>query len=421
MASLTDSNAVKYRYLGQEEEPEKPNEETLRDKILKGYLQKQLRTNESLEDCRRNQSRFCHASVEQSITADTEGLTSYNDFKELQDSLDVKQVLRSCGLSEGDIKLLQNEVEDSKCEAPVAREERLKAIKEKLESRQQQLSTSSAKSEQFSGAVPLNRHDFEEEINSVPRNEKADKLTACLVRLQPHMDDSIPADHPINHIQEIAEELFPTKIDTRKNKTDKRNCNWISTEESQSKSGKFEVKHIYLKEKPKSFWDLKEIPKIIDCCDIQRDRKVSIDSSGAANKLFVRKKEKVTKLDATKPFVLTLEDKELIPLELIKSHKKTSDELRGMEKFKNYKEGEPSCVLYIKNLSHKTTPHDLASLMGHFEYKAGPKILYRILNGRMRGQAFVTFHDKSTAELALKTCNGYILHDKPVVIEYGRQ
>ncbi|XP_068223013.1 RNA-binding protein 41-like [Palaemon carinicauda] len=423
MASLTDSNAVKYRHLGQEELQEKEKVETLRDKILKGYLQKQLRTHESLEDCKRNQRIFCQASVEQSFTANTEGLTSYNDFKELQSSLDVKQVLRSCGLSEDEIKLLQNEGEDSSSESPVARKERLRIIEEKLQSRQQQLDSSSVEFEQFSGAIPLNRHDFEEEINSIPTNEKADKLTACLVRLQPHHDDSIPADHPINHIKEIAEELFPSKSDTDTDKTNlkKRNCNWISTEESQSKCGKFEVKHIYLKEKPKSFWDMKEIPKIIESCEVQGNRKATIGTSEVEDKLVVRKQEKVIKCNASKPFVLTLEDKELIPLELIKSNKKTLDELRGMEKFKNYKEGEPSGTLYIKNLSHKTSPHDLASFLGHFESKTGPKILYRILNGRMRGQAFVTFHDKSTAEVALKTCNGYILHGRPVIMEFSRQ
>lgn len=38
----------------------------------------------------------------------------------------------------------------------------------------------------------------------------------------------------------------------------------------------------------------------------------------------------------------------------------------------------------------------------------------------MKGQAFVTFPTVAQAQRALKEVNGYILNDKPMVIQFGR-
>lgn len=48
-------------------------------------------------------------------------------------------------------------------------------------------------------------------------------------------------------------------------------------------------------------------------------------------------------------------------------------------------------VLYLKNLSSSVTEADLISLFGRYEQLNGDKIVYRLLSGRMHGQAFVTF------------------------------
>ena len=426
MASLTNSNAQKYRYLGQDESPRKPQAETLRDKILKDCLLKQLRTNGSLEEWRQNQKDFHRASLEHTFSACGQGLKSFSDFKELQHIADIKQVLRSSGLSEEDINLLCNKNKESNLKSPEAQEERLSVIKEKLDRRQQQLHTLSSEPEQFSGAVPLSRHEFENEINVIPSNERADKLTSCLIRLEHQSDSSIPADHPINHIKEIAEELFPSRIDSNENQEEskKRRHDSSSTKGYENETVEGAIKHVYLTKKPKTFWDMKEIPKIMDskskekCNDSHHDIR---DKRVVENKLFIQKQDRVIKLDPSKPFVLTLEERELIPLDVIESNRITLEKLREMDKFKNLTVGTPSKTLYVKNLSHKVSPHDLASLFGHFEPKVGPKILYRILNGRMRGQAFITFQDKDVAESALKTCNGYVLYEKPIVMEFSKK
>lgn len=40
--------------------------------------------------------------------------------------------------------------------------------------------------------------------------------------------------------------------------------------------------------------------------------------------------------------------------------------------------------------------------------------------GRMKGQAFITLQNTSQARLALKETNGYILKDKPMVVQFAR-
>ena len=47
-------------------------------------------------------------------------------------------------------------------------------------------------------------------------------------------------------------------------------------------------------------------------------------------------------------------------------------------------------VLFIKNLHHKVTEADLVSLFLGFQEKLGPKITFRLMKGKMNGQAFVT-------------------------------
>lgn len=43
-----------------------------------------------------------------------------------------------------------------------------------------------------------------------------------------------------------------------------------------------------------------------------------------------------------------------------------------------------------------------------------------MMTGRMRGQAFITFSNKEIAWQALHLVNGYKLHGKILVIEFGK-
>ncbi|XP_052592637.1 RNA-binding protein 41 isoform X3 [Peromyscus californicus insignis] len=77
-------------------------------------------------------------------------------------------------------------------------------------------------------------------------------------------------------------------------------------------------------------------------------------------------------------------------------------------------------VLYLKNLSPQVKERDLVSLFARFQEKTGPPIQFQIMTGRMRGQAFITFPNKDIAWQALHQINGYKLHGKILVIEFGK-
>jgi len=45
----------------------------------------------------------------------------------------------------------------------------------------------------------------------------------------------------------------------------------------------------------------------------------------------------------------------------------------------------------VKNLSNRIKEVDLVSVFGHLDDQGQKRIIYRLMTGRMKGQAFVTF------------------------------
>ncbi|XP_069069703.1 RNA-binding protein 41 isoform X2 [Pleurodeles waltl] len=119
------------------------------------------------------------------------------------------------------------------------------------------------------------------------------------------------------------------------------------------------------------------------------------------------------------PVVVT-EHVEFVTEEEIKKNRLSEDEIRKIPRFASYSPGNPSKVLYLKNLSPRVTPKDLFSLFARFQHKNEPQINFRVLTGRMRGQAFITFPSVAVAENARLLVNGYNLLGKPLVIEFGK-
>ncbi|XP_033058028.1 RNA-binding protein 41 isoform X3 [Trachypithecus francoisi] len=82
---------------------------------------------------------------------------------------------------------------------------------------------------------------------------------------------------------------------------------------------------------------------------------------------------------------------EFVPEDEIQRNRLSEEEIRKIPMFSSYNPGEPNKVLYLKNLSPRVTERDLVSLFARFQEKKGPPIQFRMMTGRMRGQAFVTF------------------------------
>lgn len=92
--------------------------------------------------------------------------------------------------------------------------------------------------------------------------------------------------------------------------------------------------------------------------------------------------------------------------------------------FQRYEEGDPCVRLYVKNIAKQVTEEDLFLLFGRFvPQDEAEKAIFDIRlmkNGRMRGQAFITFGSVGPAGKALEHLNRIVLKGKPIVIQFAK-
>eukprot|EP00731_Ephydatia_muelleri_P030884 Em0022g398a len=106
-----------------------------------------------------------------------------------------------------------------------------------------------------------------------------------------------------------------------------------------------------------------------------------------------------------------------LPPQVIERHRLTVEQLKALPRFRDYCPGEPSKVLYVKNIHGRAGEEDLQAVF--MSCGAIPKV--KLLSGRMRGQAFVEFDSVESASTVMELVNGYLLQDKPLVISYGHR
>jgi U11/U12 small nuclear ribonucleoprotein 65 kDa protein len=111
--------------------------------------------------------------------------------------------------------------------------------------------------------------------------------------------------------------------------------------------------------------------------------------------------------------------------EEIRNNKISVNDMKILPVFKNYASGAPSLRLYIKNLSKVVTAQDITNI--YQRYLSGDNsdeektFDVRVMQeGRMKGQAFVTFPNVETSQRALAETNGFIFKDKPMVVQFAR-
>ncbi|XP_034241735.1 RNA-binding region-containing protein 3 [Thrips palmi] len=122
-------------------------------------------------------------------------------------------------------------------------------------------------------------------------------------------------------------------------------------------------------------------------------------------------------------------DNSVITAEELASNRIPTKDLQILPVFKNYSPGAPSCRLYVKNVSKHAVARDL-----HFIYRRFLKSslddddeanlnmfdVRLMTEGRMKGQAFITLPSVKLAQEALTETNGYILKDRPLVVQFAR-
>ncbi|CAL0322785.1 unnamed protein product [Lupinus luteus] len=135
-------------------------------------------------------------------------------------------------------------------------------------------------------------------------------------------------------------------------------------------------------------------------------------------------KDDEPKLELQDPDKDVPDPNKFLTLEDLESGKLPPEEILSLPMFKNYTAGNPAPVLYIKNLAKDVIADDFYFIFGSlFESieaaKSGLQIKL-MQEGRMRGQAFLTFPSIELAHHGLNLVNGYVLKGKPMVIQFGR-
>lgn len=109
----------------------------------------------------------------------------------------------------------------------------------------------------------------------------------------------------------------------------------------------------------------------------------------------------------------------------IKAGRASSQEMQQSSVFRNYDMGTPASRLYVKNVAKGVEVDDLFRIYGSYvdprSHEERNAFDIRLMTeGRMKGQAFLTFASEKQAEQALQDTNGFLLKGKPLVVQFAR-
>lgn len=342
------------------------------DQHLRGMVKNQLETNVTLESELNRKRSFQSSSSYKPFCPDKTGAMSLKDYQLLQNHEQYVQTLKECGFNEEEIQFkLEQEGYITKAPKigryganPVAEQEKLHELEKRIQRREEALSSP----ELFSNVRVLSRHALEVEQSLHRGTEKGSSLSHLV---QPRKQAIHVNDPLLQTLMEADQILSKSKRKLPSSNSPERASERL-VEVSDNSSQSSLVK------------------------------KGSLENNDSGD----------TRLpDNIKP----IEEEEILQNRL------SVEQIKEIPKFANFHPGEPNKVLFVKNLHHKTTEADLVSLFIRFQDKEGPKITFRLMKGKMIGQAFVTMPDIDTANKALNQVNGFMFKGKPVIIQYGKQ
>ncbi|XP_053846055.1 RNA-binding protein 41 isoform X1 [Vidua macroura] len=357
--------------------------ETEGERQLKSLLHHQLDTTVSIEQCKSKRRCFAPAAFYKPFGEEAAGALTLSQFQALQESDKETSSLRELGLSDSEILLWKNRDSARKGSglgaAPEATRERLDAIQEKLEERRRIL----ALPQRFAGSKQLSRREMEIEKALFQGTDRHSFLRALY-----HQDDTqksgTDGKDPMVHLESVYQELLSKKCPEKVQSATSDPC--LSSMPQGAITGE------------------SSLP----------DQEEQAEQAASPSVCAAEPHQ-----SPPRPVVIK-EPVEFVPEEEILKNRLSEEELRKIPKFSSYHPGEPSKVLYLKNLGPRVTVKDLVSLFARFQEEDSPLIQFRLLSGRMRGQAFITFPDMESAQSALQLLNGYKLQGRPLVIAFGK-
>nr|XP_038038794.1 RNA-binding region-containing protein 3 [Anas platyrhynchos]XP_038038795.1 RNA-binding region-containing protein 3 [Anas platyrhynchos]XP_038038796.1 RNA-binding region-containing protein 3 [Anas platyrhynchos] len=170
-----------------------------------------------------------------------------------------------------------------------------------------------------------------------------------------------------------------------------------------------------------------DIPSVLQ---IKSDREEKNDLCAATEEINNTGFGRIFPAPSSNDKMKTEEEDEEIPSEFIsrrelEKNRLSREEMEKFSVFKNYEPGDPNCRIYVKNLAKQVQEKDLKFIFGRYvdfqsELERNMFDIRLMKEGRMKGQAFIGLPNEKAAAKALKEANGYVLFEKPMVVQFAR-
>ncbi|XP_022594566.1 RNA-binding protein 41 isoform X1 [Seriola dumerili] len=413
-----------------EDGPLLEEQETEGQRQLHSLLLQQLHTNTDIDRCVAKRQCFAPAALYRPFGEQAAGVRSLSQFQALQDGEKEQASLRELGLTDAEIQLWQSrdapelaEKSHGVCAAPGAKQQRLQAIRDKIEARAELLS----RPQRFASSRPLSRREMEIERALFQGNDRLGFLTALYHQDEDNQEgqqgaaSSDPMDSLYRDVlskdrqqgsllDSEGETTAASHLSTHRTVSDQSQSSRTHNDQSEETGGEENGSS----DQPETSSDTsKQQQHTQDRQERAAPVKIEINQpigslcgavkAGSGGPLTVRGE------------IETITDEEIL------QNRESEEGIRSIPRFRNYRPGIPSKVLCVKNMSAQASVAQLVAVFSRFEPENGPPVIYRLLTGRMKGQAFITLPDAETAQRALLLVHGYRLLGKPLVVEFGRE
>ncbi|XP_028277281.1 RNA-binding protein 41 isoform X2 [Parambassis ranga] len=399
-----------------EDGPLLEEQETEGQRQLHSLLLQQLHTGVDIDRCVAKKQCFAPAALYRPFGAQAAGVKSLSQFQALQDGDKELASLREMGLTDAEIQLWRSRDASEKshgvCAAPDAKQQRLQVIRDKIEARAELLS----RPQRFAASHPLSRREMEIERALFQGNNRLGFLSALYHRDEDDQEgqqgasSSDPMDFLYREVLSEEKGASPQAPEGESHRTASKPSQTSQGDDGQIKDA----------ENNRSLTS--------DVSEQQQQQQGGHEQPQPAAPKHISLSQPIGSLRGAAAGTARLDgpltvrgEIEMVSDEEILKNREPDEGIRSIPRFRSYQPGEPSKVLCVKNLSAQASVAQLVALFSRFEQKNGPSVVYRLLTGRMKGQAFITLPDAETAQKALLLVHGYRLLGKPLVVEFGRE